>query len=93
MAKKEKNDIDINDFTKEEKSEISRILERCKGSTRTTILKSAANLSASERMKLVSYFQIEPKDLASSIVLFCLSPKKGVSEMTIGDSPNLFGNI
>lgn len=71
MAKKETED-NIKD-----KLTVASALKKCKGRTKKEILHQAAKLNAGERLAIMNFFEIEPQNLGSTIVLFWLEVEKG----------------
>lgn len=70
---------------------ISKIIKRSQGTSRDEVLKKAAKLNAHERVALIKFFDIEPQDLAGTLVYFWLTPKKGIGKTGSG-GPLIAGN-
>jgi len=68
MDEKEKAEL-----MKKSRTEVAKILQKTKESSNVLILKRASKLTALERLKLIDYFQIEPRQLASKIIFFWLT--------------------
>jgi len=55
-------------------------LKKCKGNSKPEILKRASKLPIDERLAMIEYFEIEPQELASTLVLFWLNLEKSIPE-------------
>lgn len=93
MAEKTEVEANKTEHTKESRQKIIEILERCEGRSRTEVLKNASKLTASDRLKLIYYFEIDPKKLADTIVMFRLTPSKGHPVSTPSDNPDLLAGV
>lgn len=92
MAKESKSEVKKVEHTEESRKEIIDILGKCEGRSRSEVLKNAPKLNASERLKLINYFEIDPKKLGDTIVFFWLHPSRGQPIMPLSDNPDIIGD-
>lgn len=58
---------------------VEKALKACRGSSRGEILKKASKLDVKQRLDLIEFFQIEPQELSSKIIMFWSAVRRNIS--------------